>query len=217
VKVILDANILFSASNPRWLTRQLLDAFEQTGAELTSSAYVWDEAERNVRSHFPNNLNELGKLKSRLGWIEAAQAAYLSIDNPGSADDKFVSYDDATACRAKVRYAAQHGLGGVMIFELGGGYRPDQPEGGRDPLLRAVKEAVTENFLIHQIRQSGADIVISFSSAIGKEYRLERSTDLRPDSWENAATDLRTEVVDPGAAGAAQRFYRVREIRGTMP
>jgi hypothetical protein len=70
VKVFRDANILFSAANPRWLTRHLLDVLEQTGAELTSSAYVWDEAERNVRSHFPMNLDELGKLKHRLGWIK---------------------------------------------------------------------------------------------------------------------------------------------------
>ncbi|HSH09464.1 MAG TPA: hypothetical protein VK995_03695 [Oceanipulchritudo sp.] len=51
MKVFLDANILFSASNPQWLTRHLLDALEQSGAALTSSDYVWDEAERNVRSH----------------------------------------------------------------------------------------------------------------------------------------------------------------------
>ena len=70
MKVFLDANILFSAANPRWLTRQLLDALEEFSAELVSSAYAWDEAERNVRGHFPEHLEELGKLKSRLGWIE---------------------------------------------------------------------------------------------------------------------------------------------------
>jgi predicted nucleic acid-binding protein len=70
VKVFLDANILFSASNPRWLTRQLLDALEQAGVELLCSAYVWEEAERNVRAHFPWHLDELNKLKERLIWIE---------------------------------------------------------------------------------------------------------------------------------------------------
>lgn len=57
------------------LTRQLLDELEQAGAESTSSAYVWDEAERNVRVHFPRNLDELGKLKSRLDWIADAALA----------------------------------------------------------------------------------------------------------------------------------------------
>lgn len=70
MKVFLDANILFSAANPRWLTRQLLDAIEQSGEELMSSAYTWDEAERNVQSHFPEHLEELGKIKPKLGWIE---------------------------------------------------------------------------------------------------------------------------------------------------
>jgi hypothetical protein len=38
--VFLDANILFSAANPRWLTRQLLDALEDFSAKLMSSAYM---------------------------------------------------------------------------------------------------------------------------------------------------------------------------------
>ena len=54
----------------------------------------------------------------------AAQAAYLSLDNTGSTNDKFISYDDEHACQAKVSYARNRGLGGVMIWELGQGYRP---------------------------------------------------------------------------------------------
>ncbi|MCC6395928.1 MAG: glycoside hydrolase family 18 protein [Bacteroidetes bacterium] len=71
-------------------------------------------------------------------WDSSAQAAYLAIDKPGSADDKFVSYDDATSCRRKVAYAREQGLGGVIIWELGGGWAPktDKPDG----LLQAVKE-----------------------------------------------------------------------------
>lgn len=69
MKVFLDANILFSASNPQWLTRRLLEALEQAGATLVSSAYVWEEAERNVRSHFPNNLMELHTLRTRLEFV----------------------------------------------------------------------------------------------------------------------------------------------------
>jgi len=154
-------------------------------------------------------------------WDDAAQAAYLSIDNAGSANDKFITYDDPTACRAKVGYSTRRGLGGVMIFELGGGYRPDQPAGQREPLLQAVKEAVRETFVIREVRHSGADIVVSFSSAIGQSYRLERSPDLLPDSWETVdtvtATNLVTEVTDSGGAGYSRRFYRVAENRVTAP
>jgi chitinase len=75
-------------------------------------------------------------------WDTNAQSAYLSIDQPGSANDKFISYDDSTTCRAKVAYANQKGLGGLIIWELGGGYRADQPTGRRDLLLQSVKQAL---------------------------------------------------------------------------
>ena len=75
-------------------------------------------------------------------WDTNAQSAYLSIDRPGSTNDNFISYDDASACRAKVAYAKQKGLGGLIIWELGGGYRADQPTGKRDLLLQSVKQAI---------------------------------------------------------------------------
>jgi chitinase len=83
-------------------------------------------------------------------WDAEAQAAYLSIDNPGSANDRFVSYDDESSCRSKIAYVRQYGLGGVIIWELGGGWRP----GGspRDPLLKAVRAAVEELYPLSEAR-----------------------------------------------------------------
>lgn len=75
-------------------------------------------------------------------WDTSAQASYLSIDNTGSANDKFVSYDNAKTCGRKIEYARAKGIGGVIIWELGGGYRADQPAGQRDQLLQAVKQAL---------------------------------------------------------------------------
>lgn len=73
-------------------------------------------------------------------WDAVAQAAYLSIDKPGSSEDAFVSYDDVRACEQKIRYAVDQRLGGIFIWELGGGWRPTvRPS---DPLLRAVKESM---------------------------------------------------------------------------
>ncbi|MGI4791671.1 MAG: glycoside hydrolase family 18 protein [Janthinobacterium lividum] len=71
-------------------------------------------------------------------WDAQAQAPYLSIDGP---QKQFVSYDDERLCAEKVAYARAEGLGGVMIWELGSGYRPNQPNGHKDPLLQAVKRA----------------------------------------------------------------------------
>ena len=79
-------------------------------------------------------------------WDGAAQSSYISIDASGSSSDMFVSYDDATTCQSKVQYARSKGLGGVMIWELGGGYRANQPQGQRDSLLQALKQAVAGSF-----------------------------------------------------------------------
>ncbi len=54
-------------------------------------------------------------------WDTNAQSAYLSIDLPGSANDKFISYDDSTACWAKDAYAKRKRLG--RIDHLGAGWR----------------------------------------------------------------------------------------------
>lgn len=75
-------------------------------------------------------------------WDTNAQSAYLSIDLPGSVHDKFITYDDPTTCRAKVAYAKRKGLGGLIIWELGGGYQASQSAGQRDTLLQSVKRAM---------------------------------------------------------------------------
>lgn len=63
----------------------------------------------------------------------------------------------------------------------------------------------------------GADVRISFPTAPGRRYRIERADDLaQPVEWQPVAgaenvlgTGLTLEVVDAGGAGFAQRFYRV--------
>jgi chitinase len=95
-------------------------------------------------------------------WDSAASASYLSINSADSTNDKFISYDDEHACQAKVNYVHEHGLGGIFIWELGGGRLPEgYPE--RDPLLQAVKNAV------HTTGDT--------TSAIGlpREYTLEQN------------------------------------------
>jgi chitinase len=74
-------------------------------------------------------------------WDTAAEAAYLSLDASTSSNDRFMSFDDETTCAHKVAYARNKGIGGVMIWELGGGYIPTEPAGQRNPLLAAVKQA----------------------------------------------------------------------------
>ena len=73
-------------------------------------------------------------------WHKAARVPYLSIDNAGSENDIFISYDDEESCKEKIAYVKKKGLGGVMIFELGSGWRPGAliP----DSLLKTIKKSV---------------------------------------------------------------------------
>lgn len=75
-------------------------------------------------------------------WDNLAQASYLSIGNAVSSNDKFISYDDEKSVQAKFDYARSKGIGGLIIWELGGGYRANQPAGQKDLLLQAVKKAL---------------------------------------------------------------------------
>ncbi|HKI46440.1 MAG TPA: glycosyl hydrolase family 18 protein, partial [Balneolales bacterium] len=75
-------------------------------------------------------------------WDSKADAAYISIDQSGSANDKFISYDNEKSIQAKFQYMRDKGIGGVIIWELGAGYRSNQPAGQRDLLLQAVKQAM---------------------------------------------------------------------------
>jgi GH18 family chitinase len=53
-----------------------------------------------------------------------------------------MALDSEEACQAKVRYARDHALGGLMIWQLAHGHRLDLPPGRRDPLLQAIKQSL---------------------------------------------------------------------------
>ena len=149
-------------------------------------------------------------------WDTAAQAAYLSLDNTGSANDKFISYDDEHTCQAKVSYARNRALGGVMIWELGEGYRSSQPAGQRDPLLQAVKQSRLATPNLTGIQRSNLDIRISFTTMPLALYRVQWTTNLASGAWNTLTNNVSgtggiMQITDAGALGSrAQRFYRVR-------
>jgi chitinase len=71
-------------------------------------------------------------------WDGFAQAPYLSFSG-GDPSPALVSYDDPTLIADKLAYVHTRALGSVIVWSLQAGYRPDQPEGQRSPLLEAVK------------------------------------------------------------------------------
>lgn len=70
-------------------------------------------------------------------WDVDAQAAYLSIDAASNTDDYFISFDNEQTGQAKIDYVREKGIGGLIVWELGGGYRPGEVQ--PDMLLQALK------------------------------------------------------------------------------
>jgi GH18 family chitinase len=81
---------------------------------------------------------------SMVPWIggvaTAEQASWFYHIYPG--DRFYVTYDDETSVAAKAYWTIEHGLGGLMLYELSGGWLADQPEGEQDPLLRSACDAL---------------------------------------------------------------------------
>jgi chitinase len=76
----------------------------------------------------------------RYHWHEATDVPYLSVEGTDKVR-AFISFDNERSLQLKVAYARRIGLGGAIIWELGTGYRGDQPAGQRDVLLQAVRAA----------------------------------------------------------------------------
>jgi chitinase len=148
-------------------------------------------------------------------WDAAAQAAYLSLDNTGSASDKFISYDDAHSCQAKVSYARNRSLGGLMIWELSQGHFATEPPGMRDPLLQAIGQAAATPAFT-SIQRSGPGMRLAFTTAPLAAYSVMWTTNLSAGPWSTLAnnvtgTGATVEVTDPASVSSqAGRFYSIR-------
>jgi chitinase len=148
-------------------------------------------------------------------WDTNAQAAYLGIDNTGSSNDKFISYDDQHTCQAKISYARNRFLGGVMIWELAQAHFPANPAGQRDPLLQGIKQALATP-LFNGIQPTNQDLLLSFSAAPLGLYRVLWSSNLTMPAWSTLTSNVpgasgNVQVVDPAVLSTqSRRFYRVK-------
>jgi chitinase len=143
-------------------------------------------------------------------WDTNAQAAYLGITNVIPVNNIFLSYDDQRTCQAKVSYARNHGLGGVMIWELAQDHTPNTP----DPLLQAVKQSLATPGQIN-LQFSGNDVSLVFTGIALGSYRVQWSNDLMV--WNTLLTTNisglggTVQITDFGAAtNQAGRFYRIQ-------
>ena len=143
-------------------------------------------------------------------WDMAAQSAYLGITNANPLNNAFISYDDQRTCQAKVSYARNNRLGGIMIWELAQDHTPNTP----DPLLQAVKQAIATPGQTN-LQAIGNDIIINFTAIPLGSYRVEWSSNLAV--WNTLLTTNISgaggimQITDAGAAtNQAARFYRIQ-------
>ncbi len=119
------------------------------GIGIAFYGYVWTGADGPAQSIAGTSTETLAysaivdkyTQPSLYHWDKLAHAPYLSIGEAAGGAKKFVSFDDARLAREKVLYARSHGLGGVIIWQLGEGYREGQPAGHKDGLLQVIKKA----------------------------------------------------------------------------
>lgn len=75
-------------------------------------------------------------------WDDGARVPYLSFDNPGSADDMFISYNDERSVAEKIAYMKAKGMGGLMLWTLEKDYRPSQPVDKQRPIMQTIRQGI---------------------------------------------------------------------------
>lgn len=181
------------------------------GATRPAQSYTNDPTTSSVAF---NTIMSTYYQTNRYHWDTNAQSAYLSIDNPGSTNDSFISYDDERSCQVKVSYARNRGLGGVMIWELGEGYRSSEPVGKKDPLLQAIKASLATPRLT-TVTRSNQNVVFGFTSLPLASYRVQWTSNLNSGTWSTlsnniAGTGGTLQITDSNALGPSRRFYRIQ-------
>jgi chitinase len=178
---------------------------------VTAPRQGWTTAPTTAQASY-NSIMSAYYQPSRYQWDAAAQAAYLGIDNTGSSTDRFISYDDARTCQAKVSFARNRGLGGIMIWELAQDHTANQA----DPLLSAIKTAMATPGAVTIQPVSAQNIEITFNAIPLGSYRVQWSTNLVSSSWN---TLLMTNIPNTSTGGlirvqdklpSSVRFYRVK-------
>ncbi|HBV33037.1 TPA: hypothetical protein DIC39_00030 [Patescibacteria group bacterium] len=87
----------------------------------------------------------LDKYPSSIKWDSYSNVSYFALDNSGTADDVYITFQDAKSVTKAVEFIKNKGIGGMILWEIGGGYLGKNNfstySGQRDELLQAVKAA----------------------------------------------------------------------------
>jgi len=101
---------------------------------VTAPQQTWEEPPTMQNDVAYSEIISRFYLPERARFDLATKTPYLSIDNPESKQDVFVSYNDATAITERLRFLRKQELGGCIIWHLG----QDKMPSGEQPLAAAV-------------------------------------------------------------------------------
>ena len=88
---------------------------------------------------YANVQSYLAQYPNSYRWDDSSKVPYLSFTD-GGGTKHMVSYDDSVSLSSKINWAKGKGVGGIMLYELIGGWVASNPAGKRDPLLQTVKK-----------------------------------------------------------------------------
>ena len=189
-----------------------------TGADGTSTggATEPDQSWTTTPSVTPVTYNQIVSSNfsaSQYHYDSDAQSAYYTVTNAVDTSECFIPFDDQRTCQAKVSYARNRGLGGLIIFELGQDHQP----GRADPLLQAITEAFATPGPL-AIKSAGQNVTLSFASAPLGSYNLQWTSNLMSPTWNSllitnlslTSTGGVIQAADTQSLSQPRRFYRVK-------
>lgn len=109
---------------------------------VTQPRSSWQQQPQYFKRSYAEML-EAQLIPPQTQWDEAAQMAWFSVDEDNPDLDMFCNFNDAKAIAAKVAFAREQGLGGLIVWELGldALHIPNQPNQAR-PLRQALETAL---------------------------------------------------------------------------
>ena len=75
-------------------------------------------------------------------WDDEAKVPYLAIDNAGTAQDMFISFNDERSVAEKVRYQQRQNMGGIMIWNMSLDYNAQQSGAARHPIMTSISKTL---------------------------------------------------------------------------
>ena len=76
------------------------------------------------------------------GWDPVRGSSFISIDQAGASNDRFISFTDSQQINAMAQLMRSQGYGGLMEYEVEYDFMPSQSGDARHPLATAVWSAV---------------------------------------------------------------------------